>query len=70
MPRMDGYQLVEAGLARDPNLKLLLMTATAHRPPAEFLGDADTEILHKPFDSEILALRAWHLIGLGRSRGN
>ena len=53
MPRMDGYALVEAGLAFKPDLKVLLMTGYAPNPPAQ-LRTRDIPILRKPFNLERL----------------
>lgn len=58
MPGMDGYALAEAAMARHPGLKIVLMTGYGHQPPVEFLRRHNIEILHKPFDLEILADRA------------
>lgn len=67
MPGMDGYQLAEAAMARHPGLKIVLMTGYGHEPPVDFLRRHNIEILHKPFDLEILAERARSgAAGLGR----
>jgi DNA-binding NtrC family response regulator len=58
MPVMDGYALAEAAMARHPGLKIVLMTGYGHEPPVEFLRRHDIEILHKPFDLELLADKA------------
>jgi two-component system cell cycle sensor histidine kinase/response regulator CckA len=52
MPRMDGYALVEAGLAFKPDLKVLLMTGYSQDPPPHILKTV--QILHKPFNLEKL----------------
>lgn len=49
MPRMDGYGLLEAGLALKPDLKVLLMTGYADVPLPPMLKARDIRILHKPF---------------------
>jgi CheY-like chemotaxis protein len=54
MPRMDGYALVEAGLAFKPDLKVLLMTGYAQEPPPELMRGHAIQILHKPFNLEQL----------------
>ena len=54
MPRMDGYALVEAGLALRPELKVLLMTGYAREPPPQMAEMHDFQILHKPFNLERL----------------
>lgn len=54
MPRMDGYALVEAGLAFRPELKVLLMTGYSQEPPAFIKQIQDIQILRKPFNLERL----------------
>jgi CheY-like chemotaxis protein len=54
MPRMDGYALIEAGLAFRPDLKVLLMTGYAQDPPPELVRSRKIQILHKPFNLEQL----------------
>jgi CheY-like chemotaxis protein len=54
MPRMDGYALVQAGLAFRPDLKVLLMTGYAQEPPPQMLKAREIQILHKPFNLERL----------------
>ncbi len=49
MPRLDGYGLIEAGLAVKPGLKVLLMTGYADVPLPLPLKARDIQILHKPF---------------------
>ena len=56
MPRMDGYALVEAGLAFKPDLKVLLMTGYSQDPPPHILKVV--QILHKPFNLEKLCALA------------
>ena len=58
MPRMDGYALVEAGLALKPELKVLLMTGYAQAPPPQVLKAREIQILHKPFNLERLCALA------------
>ena len=58
MPRMDGYALVEAGLAFRPDLKVLLMTGYAQEPPPQVLKAREIQILHKPFNLERLCALA------------
>jgi CheY-like chemotaxis protein len=53
MPRMDGYALVEAGLALRPDLKVLLMTGYAREAPRQ-VELREIQILHKPFNLERL----------------
>src|SRR6266481_6265306 len=45
MPRMDGYALVEAGLAFRPDLKVLLMTGYSQEPPPQKLRAREIQIL-------------------------
>ena len=58
MPRMDGYALVEAGLAIRPDLKVMLMTGYAQDPPPQVLKAREIQILHKPFNLERLCALA------------
>ncbi len=58
MPRMDGYALVEAGLALRPDLKVLLMTGYSQVPPPQVLKAREIQILHKPFNLERLCALA------------
>lgn len=62
MPRMDGYALVEAGLAFKPDLKVLLMTGYAQEPPASVLKAREIQILHKPFNLEKLCAIAAEMV--------
>lgn len=62
MPRMDGYALVEAGLALKPDLKVLLMTGYSHEPPASVLKAREIQILHKPFNLEKLCAIAAEMV--------
>jgi len=61
MPRMDGYALVEAGLAVRPDLKVLLMTGYAQDPLPQTLKARDIKVLHKPFNLERLCALATQL---------
>jgi CheY-like chemotaxis protein len=58
MPRMDGYALVEAGLAFRPELKVLLMTGYSQDPPPAIQKIRDLQILRKPFNLERLCTLA------------
>lgn len=58
MPRMDGYALVEAGLAVRPELKVLLMTGYSQEPPPTILKLRDIQVLRKPFNLERLCALA------------
>jgi CheY-like chemotaxis protein len=62
MPRMDGYALVEAGIALRPDLKVLLMTGYAQEPPPQLLKARDIQILHKPFNLEKLCAMAAEMV--------
>jgi DNA-binding NtrC family response regulator len=55
MPRMNGFELVEAALALRPELKVLMMTAYAQeQPPPALLRAREIRTLSKPFDLERL----------------
>ena len=62
MPRMDGYALVEAGIAFKPDLKVLLMTGYAQEPPPGVLKAREVQILHKPFNLEKLCALAAEMV--------
>jgi DNA-binding NtrC family response regulator len=62
MPRMDGYALVEAGIAVKPELKVLLMTGYAQEPPPSVLRAREIQILHKPFNLEKLCALAAQMV--------
>ena len=53
MPRMDGYTLIDEAIARDPALKVLMMTgnAGAHSPPP-VVKAREIATLIKPFDMD------------------
>jgi CheY-like chemotaxis protein len=63
MPRMDGYALVEAGIAFKPELKVLLMTGYAQEPPPGVMKAREIQILHKPFNLEKLCALAAQMVG-------
>ena len=63
MPRMDGYALVEQGIAIKPDLKVLLMTGYAQEPPPSVLKAREVQILHKPFNLEKLCALAAEMVG-------
>ena len=51
MPRMDGYTLVDEAIARDPALKVLMMTGNAGKhPPSPVVKAREIATLIKPFD--------------------
>ena len=55
MPRMNGYELVDAALAIRPELKILMMTAYAEElPPPAALRAREIRTLHKPVDLDRL----------------
>ncbi|HXJ01248.1 MAG TPA: response regulator [Micropepsaceae bacterium] len=54
MPGMNGYQLVDAGLALRPNLKVMLMTGYAQDPIPKRIKEAGIQVLYKPFDFDKL----------------
>jgi CheY-like chemotaxis protein len=58
MPRMNGYQLVEAGTTLRPHLKVLLMTGYAQDPVPETLTRAGIRVLYKPFNVDELPVWA------------
>jgi CheY-like chemotaxis protein len=60
MPRMDGYALIEAGLALRPNLKVMLMTGYAQEPPPGLPRSIPT--LHKPFNLDRLCEMAGEML--------
>jgi CheY-like chemotaxis protein len=63
MPNMDGYALVEQGLALRPNLKVILMTGYAQTPP-KVVDAQEIGTLRKPFDIDVLCRRAEDLVRL------
>ena len=63
MPRMDGYALVEAGLALRPDLKVVMMTGYAQEPPPTLPRTIPT--LHKPFNLDRLCQLAGEMLALG-----
>jgi CheY-like chemotaxis protein len=58
MPRMNGYQLVEAGTSLRPQLKVLLMTGYAQDPIPENMARAGIRVLYKPFNVDELPVWA------------
>jgi len=63
MPRMTGYELVEAGLALRPGLRVLFMTGYAQAPMPPVIASANIPVLHKPFDLDELPRYAGQIIG-------
>jgi CheY-like chemotaxis protein len=61
MPNMDGYALVEQGLALRPHLKVILMTGYAQTPP-KVVAAQEIGTLRKPFDIDVLCRRAEDLL--------
>jgi len=62
MPRMDGYALVEAGLAVRPDLKILLMTGYAQELPPKIPRTHKIHVLYKPFNLEALCSLASEIV--------
>ena len=54
MPRMNGYQLVEAAMTRWPGMKILLVTGYARDSVPDAVTRAALHTLHKPFDVDRL----------------
>ena len=54
MPRMNGYQLVEAAMTRWPGMKILLVTGYARDSVPESVARAALHTLNKPFDVDRL----------------
>jgi DNA-binding NtrC family response regulator len=49
MPHMNGYELVEAALKSNPELKVVMMTGYAHeQPPSAALAAREIKVLVKP----------------------
>ena len=65
MPRINGYQLVEQGLALRPNLKVLLMTGYTQDPVPEHLTSRGVVIIYKPFDEDRFVAMARGMIATG-----
>lgn len=54
MPRMNGYALVDAGIALRPDLRVLLMTGYSREPLPHHLTERGVQMLYKPFDLDML----------------
>ncbi|HTT98684.1 MAG TPA: response regulator [Rhizomicrobium sp.] len=65
MPRMNGYQLAEAALARWPAMKILLVTGYAREVVPESIANAALQTLHKPFDVDRLPALITDLLAKG-----
>ena len=65
MPRINGYQLVEQGLALRPNLKVLLMTGYTQDPVPEHLTSRGVVIIYKPFDEDRVVAMVRGMIATG-----
>ena len=63
MPRMNGYQLAEAALARWPRLKILLVTGYTRENEPEVVRRAGLRTLQKPFDVDRLPSIVAELLG-------
>lgn len=62
MPRMNGYQLVEAALARWPTMKVLLVTGYARESVPDSVTSAAPHTLNKPFDIDRLPTLIFDLL--------
>jgi CheY-like chemotaxis protein len=62
LPGRTGYELAAAGIARRPDLKVLLMTGFSKDPVPEALADAGVKVLYKPYDLEDLAANAQRML--------
>jgi CheY-like chemotaxis protein len=65
MPRINGYQLVEQGLALRPDLKVLLMTGYTQDPVPENLTSRGVAIIYKPFDEGRFVAMAKGMLATG-----
>lgn len=65
MPKINGYQLVEQGLALRPDLKVLLMTGYTQDPVPEHLTSRGVAIIYKPFDEGRFVAMARGIIAAG-----
>jgi len=65
MPRMNGYQLAEAAMARWPNLKIVLVTGYAREGVPSAIASAGLRTLQKPFDLDRLPALMSELLGHG-----
>ncbi len=63
MPRMNGYQLAEAAIARWPNLKILMVTGYARETVPACIASAVLRTLQKPFDIDRLPGVVAELLG-------
>lgn len=63
MPRMNGYQLAEAAMARWPNLKIVLVTGYAREGVPTAIASAGLRTLQKPFDLDRLPALMSELLG-------
>lgn len=58
MPRMNGYQLAEAGTQLRPGLKVILITGYAQDPLPQGMALAGVKVVYKPFDIDALPVLA------------
>lgn len=65
MPGLSGYQLVEAGTALRPGLKVILITGYAQDPLPPKLASAGVKVIYKPFDIDALPSLARQVLGGG-----
>jgi CheY-like chemotaxis protein len=54
MPSMNGYQVVQEGLALRPDLKVVLMTGYTQDPLPSSFVEANVQVLYKPFNFDVL----------------
>jgi CheY-like chemotaxis protein len=66
MPRMNGYQLVEAALALRPEMRAMLMTGYAQEPVPDAIKRAGIAVIYKPFDLDDLAALARKVLAAPR----
>lgn len=65
MPGMNGYQLVEAGIALRPSLKVILITGYAQDPLPPAMATAGIKVVYKPFDIDVLPALARQVMQIG-----
>ncbi len=58
MPNMGGYELVEAGSAVQPRMRVMMMTGYSHEPVPEKISRTGIKVLQKPFDIDTLTAAA------------
>ena len=70
MPQMSGFELAKAIREARPEVKVLYMSGyTDNRVNSEWVLDADTPFLHKPFTAPVLAQKVrGEALGVGSSK--